>query len=110
MKVVYTAAARQDLEDIGNWLALHYPALAPAVERRIRIVVARIARWPESARLSARHAGVRTVRLVNIPTGFFTGLPTMPWKSCISTMQRVNRGLKKNEATASMLDWPTQRA
>jgi len=64
MKVVYTAAARQDLQDIGNWLALHYPPLAPAVERRIRIVVARIA---------------------------------LRWKSCISTMQRVNRGLKKNE-------------
>ena len=71
MKVVYTAAARQDLADIGNWLALHYPALAPAVERRIRIVVARIARWPESARLSAGHAGVRTVPVGQYPYRIF---------------------------------------
>jgi hypothetical protein len=42
MKVVYTASARQDLEHIADWLALHYPALAPAVERHIRAVVREI--------------------------------------------------------------------
>lgn len=25
MKVVYTAAARDDVRDIGEWLAVHYP-------------------------------------------------------------------------------------
>jgi toxin ParE1/3/4 len=49
MKVVFTAAAQSDLRDIGEWLATRYPLLAPQVERRIRDVVARIGRWPESA-------------------------------------------------------------
>jgi plasmid stabilization system protein ParE len=36
MKVIYTAAARQDLDGIAEWLALHYPAHAPFIEQRIR--------------------------------------------------------------------------
>jgi plasmid stabilization system protein ParE len=35
MKVVYTAAAIKDLGEIADWLAIHYPAIAPAVELRI---------------------------------------------------------------------------
>lgn len=71
MKVVFTASARQDLEDIGSWLQLHYPALAPAVERRIRFVIARIARWPESARRAAKRPGVRTVPIGRYPYRIF---------------------------------------
>lgn len=71
MKIVYTAAAQQDLEDIADWLTLHYPALAPVVEQRIRTVVARISRWPESARLSARRSGVRTVPVGQYPYRIF---------------------------------------
>ena len=52
MKVVYTEEALRDLDAIADWLIVHYPAVAPAVERRIRSVVARIARWPESSRRS----------------------------------------------------------
>jgi len=42
MKIVYTAAARRDLDEIAEWLALHYPAIAPEIERRIRAAVVRI--------------------------------------------------------------------
>jgi plasmid stabilization system protein ParE len=49
MKVVYTAGARKDLDEIGEWLSDHYPTIAPAVERRIHNVIARIAQWPRPA-------------------------------------------------------------
>jgi toxin ParE1/3/4 len=50
MKVVYTAGALRDLDEIGDWLSDHYPTIAPAVERRIHNVIVRIAQWPQSAR------------------------------------------------------------
>lgn len=53
MNVVWTEEALRDLAAIADWLMIHYPDVAPAVERRIRRVVALIARWPESARRSA---------------------------------------------------------
>lgn len=71
MKVVYTAAALDDLNDISDWLAINYPAVAPAVERRIHGVVARIARWPESARRSAKRPGVRVAPLGRYPYKIF---------------------------------------
>ena len=43
MKVVYTEEALKDLDAIADWLIVHYPAVAPAVERRIRTVVAHVA-------------------------------------------------------------------
>jgi len=71
MKVVFIDAALRDLDEIAEWLAAHYPALAPEVERRIRAVVTRIAHWPESARRSAKHPGVRVVPLGRYPYKIF---------------------------------------
>jgi len=71
MRVVYTAAALRDLDEIADWLALHYPAIAPAVERRIRAIVARIGRWPESARRSEKRPGVRVVPVGRYPYRIF---------------------------------------
>ncbi|MEA2979758.1 MAG: hypothetical protein QOF09_1581 [Alphaproteobacteria bacterium] len=71
MKVVYTEEALNDLDEIASWLIVHYPAIAPAVERRIRGVVAHIARWPQSARRSAKRAGVRVVPLGRYPYRVF---------------------------------------
>jgi toxin ParE1/3/4 len=71
MKVVYTAGARSDLDEIGEWLSDHYPTIAPAVERRIHNVIARIARWPESARRSAKYPGVRVVPIGRYPYKIF---------------------------------------
>ena len=71
MRVVYTAAALSDLDEIADWLAVHYPAIASSVERRIRAVVARIGRWPESARRSAKRTGVRVVPVGRYPYRIF---------------------------------------
>jgi toxin ParE1/3/4 len=71
MKIVYTAAAQNDLREIGAWLATHYPLVGPRVERRIRDVVAHIARWPESTPQSAKREGVRVVPLGRYPYKIF---------------------------------------
>jgi toxin ParE1/3/4 len=71
MKVVYTEEALRDLDAIADWLILHYPAVAPAVERRIRHVVAHIARWPESSRRSSGRPDVRVVSLGRYPYKIF---------------------------------------
>jgi len=71
MKVAYTEEALADLNAIADWLILHYPAVAPVVERRIRSIVAHIARWPESSRRSAKRPGVRVVALGRYPYKIF---------------------------------------
>ena len=71
MKAVYTPAALRDLAEIADWLAVHYPAIAPAVERRIRAVVRQIGRWPENARRSAKRSGVRVVPVGRYPYKIF---------------------------------------
>jgi toxin ParE1/3/4 len=71
MKVVYTEEALKDLDAIADWLIVHYPAVAPVVERRIRSVVAHIARWPESSRRSATRPGVHAVPLGRYPYKIF---------------------------------------
>jgi toxin ParE1/3/4 len=71
MKVVYTDEALDDLDAIANWLIVHYPAVAPAVERRIRSILAHIARGPESSRRSAKRPGVRVVALGRYPYKIF---------------------------------------
>jgi len=71
MKVVYTEEALEDLDAIADWLIVHYPAVAPVVERRIRSVVAHIARWPESSRRSAKRRGVHVVPLGRYPYKIF---------------------------------------
>src|ERR1700752_3226306 len=71
MKVVYTDAALQDLDDIANWLSANYPAIAPAVEQRIRAVVARIGRVPEIAPRSPRRPGVHVLPVRHYPYKIF---------------------------------------
>jgi len=71
MKVVYTDAALHDIDEITVWLKAHYPGVGKAVERRLRLVVAHIARWPESMRASAHRPGVRVVALGRYPYKIF---------------------------------------
>lgn len=71
MKVVFTAAAQNDLREIGEWLATHYPVVALHVERRIRDVAARIGQWPESGPPSAHREGVRIVPVGRYPYKIF---------------------------------------
>ena len=67
MKVVYTAAAQSDLVEIAGWLAVHYPSIAPAVERRIRLTISVIGHWPESARRSRHRPEVRVAPVGKYP-------------------------------------------
>ena len=71
MKVVYTAAAENDLRAIGEWLAAHYPFIAPQVERRIRDVVAHIASFPASGPRAGGRDRVRVVPLAHYPYKIF---------------------------------------
>lgn len=71
MKVVYTEEALDDLTAIADWLTVHYPTIAPVVERRIRRVVAHIARWPASARRISIRPDVRVVPLGRYPYKIF---------------------------------------
>ena len=71
MKVVFTAAAVDDLRSMAAYLAANYPNVAPMVERRLQVVIARIARWPESAQRVVERPGVRVVPLVRYPYKIF---------------------------------------
>jgi plasmid stabilization system protein ParE len=71
MKVVFTEAALADLDDILSFIASHYPTLATPIEERIRAVIARVAKWPQSARVIEERPGVRVVPLVRYPYKVF---------------------------------------
>jgi plasmid stabilization system protein ParE len=71
MKVVYTVAALADLDEIADWLGLHYPSIASDVERTVRAAVVRVAHWPESARRSDKRPAVRVVPVVRYPYRIF---------------------------------------
>ena len=71
MKVVYTASALGDLTEIAEWLSLHYPSIANAAERRIRLTVAVIGQWPESARRSRQRPDVRVAAVGKYPYRIF---------------------------------------
>lgn len=71
MKVVFTDEALRDLDDISIWLKAHYPGVGAAVERRLQLVVAHVARWPESMRASAGRPGVRVATLGRYPYKIF---------------------------------------
>jgi len=49
MKVVFTEPALDDLDEIRRYLQSHYPSIVTSVEKRLRIVVARVSQWPERA-------------------------------------------------------------
>lgn len=75
MKVVYTEEALRDIDGISAWLAVHYPGVGAAVEQRIRLVVAHIARWPESMRRSRRRSDIRVATLGRYPYKIFYRVP-----------------------------------
>jgi toxin ParE1/3/4 len=71
MKVVYTTEALADLDGIFDYIANHYPAISGAFENRLHGVIARIARWPESAQEVSDRPGVRVAPLVRYPYKVF---------------------------------------
>jgi toxin ParE1/3/4 len=71
MKVVFTEAARRDLDEVLGYLADNQPNLEGPVERRIRAVLDILSQWPESARTVARRPKVRVASLVHYPYRIF---------------------------------------
>lgn len=71
MKVVFTDEALRDLDGILAYIALHYPAVLPAFEFRLRAVLARFASFPESAQQVAQRPGVRMTPLIRYPYKIF---------------------------------------
>jgi toxin ParE1/3/4 len=64
MKVVYITEAIADLDGIFDYIANHYPAISDAFQNRLYAVIARIARWPESAQEVSDRPGVRVASLI----------------------------------------------
>jgi toxin ParE1/3/4 len=95
MKVVYTEEALRDLDAIADWLIVHYPAVAPTVERRIRSIIAHIARWPESSRRSAERPGVRVVALGRYPYKIFIASVAIRWRYYISITPPGSHGMNE---------------
>ena len=71
MKVVYTEEALRNLDDISDYIRQNYPTISEAFRLRLQFVVARIAKWPESAQEVADQSGVRVVPLVRYPYKVF---------------------------------------
>jgi len=71
MKVVFTEAALDDLKEILAFLAKNYPGVAPAVEARISITIARIGTWPESSRRVETGEDIRVAPIVRYPYKVF---------------------------------------
>lgn len=71
MKVVYTEEALRNLDDISDYIRQNYPTIPEAFRLRLQFVVARIAKWPESAQEVADQSGVRVVPLVRYPYKVF---------------------------------------
>jgi toxin ParE1/3/4 len=69
MKAVYTRGALADLDEILARIKSVNPLAAAAVERSIRATVARVEKWPRSARSVRqwKEGNVRAVPLVRYP-------------------------------------------
>ena len=78
MKVRYTPAALADLGEIADWLSIHYPAIAAAVERRIRMVVAASGDGPKARAGQPSVQACGSYLLAGIPIGFFIGSRPTP--------------------------------
>lgn len=71
MKVVFTDPALEDIEAIHAYITARYPHVSSSVERRFRLVLARVGAWPESAQRVVERPGVRMVPLVRYPYKIF---------------------------------------
>ena len=71
MRVVYTTEALADLDGIFDYVANHYPAISDALQNRLHAVIARVARWPESAQEVSERPGVRVAPLIRYPYKVF---------------------------------------
>ena len=71
MRVAYTTEALADLDGIFDYIGNHYPAISDAFQNRLHAVIARVARWPESAQEVSERPGVRVAPLIRYPYKIF---------------------------------------
>jgi plasmid stabilization system protein ParE len=71
MRVIYTADALNDLDEILAFIRANYPAIYVAFEQRLRLVERRIGTWPESAPRVDERLEIRVVALVRYPYRLF---------------------------------------
>lgn len=71
MNVVLTAGARADLDAILAFVTSNDPEVVGAFEGRLRLVLRRIGRWPESASRVEGQADVHMATLVLYPYKIF---------------------------------------
>ena len=71
MKVVFTDNALRELDEILHYISLNYPAVYRPFETRLRTIVARIGRWPESAQEIEQRPGIRSVPFIRYPYKLF---------------------------------------
>ena len=67
MKVIFTAAARRNLDEILEYLLENQPSLVDPIEQRLHAVLEILGRWPESARTVAQRPNVRVASLIHYP-------------------------------------------
>ncbi len=71
MRVLYTAGAVQDLDEILAYIGVHYPSVFTAFEDRLRLAERRIGTWPESAPLVDGYRDIRALALLPYPYRLF---------------------------------------
>ncbi|MBB5045309.1 plasmid stabilization system protein ParE [Rhodopseudomonas rhenobacensis] len=71
MRVVFTAAALDDLDRILDHIAENFPTVAEPFRTRLTAVLARIGEWPQSAQHVADDPGVRLAPLIRYPYNVF---------------------------------------
>ncbi|MGC2809863.1 MAG: type II toxin-antitoxin system RelE/ParE family toxin [Bradyrhizobium sp.] len=72
MKLVYSRQALADLDSIATYYVTNAtPAVADAVERRLKDVIDRICRSPEAAPRVAQRSGIRVATVVRYPFRIF---------------------------------------
>ena len=71
MKLIFTAPALADLDEILAYTAEHYPASLTAFRNRMDAVLERIRMYPQSGRLLDNAPGVRVVPLIRFPFRIF---------------------------------------
>lgn len=71
MKIIFTRPALADLEDIRVYALRHYPHLRRDISFTIHASLARLARYPHSAREVAQRPGVHVVVVRKHPYKIF---------------------------------------
>ena len=94
MKVVWTEAALADLDSALDYTAEQYPNLVGPLEVRIRAVLTRIGRWPESARTVDEQPIYALCRYCVFPIASSIVSLTSAWKSFTCTTRRGTINLK----------------